>query len=70
MTNENENQSNTNGKVPAAVPEGAIVATTADFIELIKANPSLELPLTNIVQKRLLAEKDAEIAELKEAQAG
>jgi len=47
------------------VPEGAILATPADFRALIQANPSLQLPLTNIIQQRLLAEKDAEIAALK-----
>ena len=45
-------------------PEG-ISATAADFQELLEANPSLQLPLINIVQKRLLAEKDMEIERLK-----
>ncbi len=47
------------------VPEDVgITATPADFEELIKANPGLHLPLVNIIQRRLLAEKDAEIARL------
>ena len=36
-----------------------------DYERLIAANPQLKLPLANIVQQRMLAEKDAEIAELK-----
>jgi len=47
-------------------PEG-ISATTADFQELLEANPSLQLPLVNIIQKWLLAEKDVEIERLKSA---
>ena len=44
-----------------------IVATVADFTALIDANPQLQLPLINIIQKRLLAEKDAEIKRLSKA---
>lgn len=58
-----ESKAPSNGVGPA-IPEDAIWATMEDFAELVKANPSLQLPLTNIVQKRLLAEKDAEIARL------
>ena len=43
-----------------------LVATQADFLELLKANPRMQLPLVTIIQQRLLAEKDAEIAELKQ----
>ena len=46
------------------IPE-VISPTMADFIKLVEANPQLRLPLTNIVQRRLLAEKDAEISILK-----
>ncbi len=49
-----------------AVPvEVGITATSADFEELIKATPGLQLLLVNIIQKRLLVEKDAEIAMLR-----
>lgn len=59
---------NTNGQaaaIPEDRPEGAYVAQMEDFIELMETIPNLEMPLINIVQKRLLAEKDAEIAALK-----
>ena len=62
---------NRNGKVderqegePCISIDG-VLAIMADYVELIKANPNLVQPLTVIVQKRSLAEKDAEIAELK-----
>lgn len=43
-----------------------MIATPADFAELIQANQSVELLLVNIVQKRLLAEKSAEIQRLRQ----
>ena len=49
---------------PAIVIDGAVVID-ADYIELIKANPGLAQALTVVVQKRVIAEKDAEIAGVK-----
>ena len=54
-----------NNTVPSEVTEDSVTATMVDFVELVKANPSLELPLVNIIQKRLLAEAAVEIASLK-----
>lgn len=44
-----------------------IVATIADFGELLKENPTLCGPLSNVVQRRMLSEKDAKIAALEAA---
>ena len=38
--------------------------TIEDFMALLRFNPSLQLPVNNIIQQRLLAEKDAEIERL------
>lgn len=56
-----------NGEVKdSQVPEDVgITATPVDFEELMRVNPGLQLPLVNIIQRRLLVEKDAEIARLK-----
>ena len=42
-----------------------VTATPEDLEELFKSNPNLQLALVNIIQKRMLAERDAEIAELR-----
>ncbi len=62
------------GIVAKDTPDGTVIlidgirATEADYVELIKANPQMAQALTVVVQKRLMAEKDLEIAELKKAQ--
>jgi hypothetical protein len=50
----------TNGTEPKE-----LAVTMEDFQALIEQNPQLRMPLINIVQARLLVERDAEIAELK-----
>ena len=61
-----------NGKVkepisPVVIPDGVgLLPTEQDYTALIKAYPTMELPLINIIQQRLLAEKDVEIAGLKD----
>lgn len=55
-----------NEKITAPEASSVLQATYDDFVALVRVNPSLELPLTNIVQQRMLAEKDAEIALLRQ----
>jgi len=55
-----------NGKVKEEIPEGVIVPTMEDYERLIQINQQLILPLANITQTRLLAEKDEETSKLKE----
>lgn len=57
------------GEGPRIIIDGT-AATYADYMEVFKANPGWVQSLTVVVQKRLLAEKDAEIARLTELTAG
>jgi len=69
MSNKTKTKPAKNGasEISPTTPEPPMTAITADYENLVTANPGLRLPLVNIIQQRLLAEKDVEIAELKAA---
>ena len=51
-----------------ASPARQITATAGDFAKLLEVNPTAKLQLENIIQARLLDEKDRELAEIKKRQ--